>query len=106
MRITEIYLTAPEKLTFECILDYFESHVIFLQSCVSFGRKEYILFTSCPDAFVEVEDEAGEHVVALLVHLVLLLLRHVELPEEVEGDHSVNVNNDRQKHHSQHKLLA
>ena len=33
MRITEIYLIAPEKLTFKCILDYFESRVIFLQ-CV------------------------------------------------------------------------
>ena len=36
IRATEIYLIAPEKLTFECILDYFESRVIFLQSCVSF----------------------------------------------------------------------
>ena len=44
MRITEIYLIAPEKLTFEIILDYFESRVIFLQSCVSFGRQEYQSF--------------------------------------------------------------
>ena len=43
IKATEIYLIAPEKLTFECILDYFESRVIFLQSCVSFGRKEYLL---------------------------------------------------------------
>ena len=40
MRITEIYLIAPDNLTLECILDYFESRVIFLQSCVSFGSKE------------------------------------------------------------------
>ena len=42
MRTTEIYIIGPEKLTFECILDYFESRVIFLQSCVSFGREEYL----------------------------------------------------------------
>ena len=34
MRITEIYFIAPEKLTFECILDYFESRLIFFYSRV------------------------------------------------------------------------
>ena len=37
---TEMYLIAPENLTSECTLDYFESRVIVLQSCVSFRRKE------------------------------------------------------------------
>ena len=41
MRITEIYLIAPEKLTFECILDYFESRVIFF-TVVCFIWKERV----------------------------------------------------------------
>ena len=34
VKAIETYLIAPEKLTFECILDYFESRVIFLRSRV------------------------------------------------------------------------
>jgi hypothetical protein len=41
-----------------------------------------------------------EHVVTLLIDF-LFFLRNVKLPEEVEGDHSVDVDHDRQQHHSQ-----
>ena len=41
-----------------------------------------------------------EHVMTLLIDF-LFFLRNVKLPEEVEGDHSVDVDHDRQQHHSQ-----
>jgi hypothetical protein len=41
-----------------------------------------------------------EHVVTLLIDF-LFFLRNVKLPEEVEGDHSVDVDHDRQQHYSQ-----
>ncbi len=40
---------------------------------------------------------------ALLVDF-LLLFRDVELPEEVEGDDGVDVDDDGQQHDSQHEL--
>ena len=33
IRATEIYLIAPDRLTFECFLDYFESRVITAARC-------------------------------------------------------------------------
>lgn len=39
----------------------------------------------------------------VLVDLIVLLL-HVELAEEVERDHRVDVHDDRQQHHRQHQL--
>ena len=44
-----------------------------------------------------------EHVVALLVDL-LLLLGNVELPEEVEGDDGVDVDDDGEQPHGEHEL--
>ena len=46
-----------------------------------------------------------EHVVALLVDL-LLLLGDVELPEEVEGDDGVDVDDDGEQPDREHELLA
>ena len=53
----------------------------------------------------EVEDKACEHVVALGVRLALLLLRHVELAEEVEGDDRVHVADDGQQADGEDELL-
>ena len=44
-----------------------------------------------------------EHVVALLVDL-FLLLGDVELPEEVEGDDGVDVDDDGEQPHGEHEL--
>ena len=44
-----------------------------------------------------------EHVVALLVDL-FLLLGDVELPEEVEGDDGVDVDDDGEQPHREHEL--
>ena len=63
--------------------------------------------TARPHALVEVEHEAGEHVVTLLVGVVALLaLSHVELPEEVKGQHRVDVADNREQANGQHQLLA
>lgn len=43
--------------------------------------------------------------VALLVRLVILLL-YVELSEEVEGYHGVDVHYNRQQHHRQDQLFT
>lgn len=61
--------------------------------------------TASSNAFVQMEDEAGQHVVALLVNF-LFFFRHVELPEEVEGDDGVDVHDNSQEHDGQHQLLA
>ena len=61
--------------------------------------------TSGSHSFVEVEDEACEHVVTLGVGLALLLFRHVELAEEVEGDDRVHVADDGQQANSEDELL-
>jgi len=44
------------------------------------------------------------HVVTLHVRLILVLALIVELPEEVEGHHSVKVHNHSQQTHSHHQL--
>ena len=50
-------------------------------------------------------DPHREHVMTLLVDF-LFLLRDVELPEEVERDDGVDVDDDGQQHHGQDELLA
>ena len=58
------------------------------------------------NSLVEVEDKAGEHVVALLFRVITLFtLGHIELSEEVKGEHSVNVAHDGKQTNSQDKLL-
>ena len=55
------------------------------------------------DALVQMEHEAGEHIVTLLVRvLALLALGHIEFPEEVEGEDGVDVADDGQKANSEH----
>lgn len=44
------------------------------------------------------------HVVTLHVWLVFILALIVELPEEVESHHSVEIDDHGQQTHSQHKL--
>ena len=62
--------------------------------------------TSSTHSLVQVEHEAGEHVVALLVRVLSFLsLRNIELSEEVEGKHGVDVANDREEANGQHQLL-
>ena len=55
--------------------------------------------------FVNVEDEAGQHVVAFAVNTIILLL-NVEFSEKVEGDDRVNVYDNDQQHDGQEKLLS
>ena len=60
-----------------------------------------------PDSLVQVEHEAGEDVVTLLVRvLALLALGHVEFSEEVEGEDGVDVADDGEEPHREHQLLA
>lgn len=54
---------------------------------------------------VDVEDEAGQHVVTLAVDVVVLFL-HVELAEEVEGNNRVDIHDNCQEHDSQEQLFA
>ena len=61
--------------------------------------------TACSHSFVEMEDKAGQHVMALGVRLPLLLLRHIELAEEVEGDDRVHVADDGQQADGEDELL-
>ena len=61
--------------------------------------------TTGSDTCVEMELEAGEHVVALVVILAVLTLVVIAF-EEVEGQDRVEVDDDRQQTNSQHKLLA
>ena len=73
---------------------------------VAVGRLDLVADAAAgAHALVEVEDEAGEHVVALLVD-DLLLLRDVELAEEVEGHHGVDVYDDGEQHDGENELLA
>merc|ERR1711997_423065 len=59
------------------------------------------------DSLVEMEHEAGENVVTLLVGVLPLLpLRHVELAEEVEGEDGVDVADDGEEPHGEDQLLA
>lgn len=61
--------------------------------------------TTSSDAFVQMEHETGQHVMTLLIdHFILL--RDVELPEEVEGDDGVEVDSDGQQHARQDQLFA
>ena len=46
-----------------------------------------------------------EHVVTLLVNF-FLLFRDVKLPEEVEGDDRVDVDDDGQQHHGEDQLKS
>lgn len=43
--------------------------------------------------FVNVEDEASQHVVAFPIHIIVFLL-YVELAEEIEGDDRVYVDDN------------
>jgi hypothetical protein len=73
---------------------------------VSVGIADFVTNTTASSyALVQMEHEARQHVVTLPVHFFLFLL-DVEFTEEVEGDDSVNVDNDRQKHHSQNQLFS
>lgn len=54
---------------------------------------------------VDVEDEAGQHVVAFAINVVILFL-DVKLAEEVEGDDRVDVHYDSQQHDRQEQLLS
>ena len=63
--------------------------------------------TSSTHSLVQMEHKAGEHVVALLVGVLsFLTLRNIELSEEVEGKHGVDVANDREEANGQHQLLS
>lgn len=46
------------------------------------------------------------HIVTLHVGLVLILALVVELPEEVEGDHGVQIDDHGQQADSQHELAG
>ena len=95
---------------------------------VAIWRLDLITNTSaCSDTLVQVEHEAlkpgkidkrcfsfvhflitlthRQHVVALLVDF-FLFLGDVELPEEVERDHCVDVDDDGEEHDREHELLA
>merc|ERR1711997_1380389 len=63
--------------------------------------------STSPDSLVEVEHEAGEDVVTLLVGVLPLFpLSHVELAEEVEGEDGVDVADDGEEPHGEDQLLA
>jgi len=63
--------------------------------------------TTGAHTLVQMEDKAGEHVVTLLVWILsLFTLSHIELTEEVEGEDSVDVADNRQQANSEHQLLA
>ena len=49
-------------------------------------------------------DTYGHHVVTFHVWLIIVCAFVVELPEEVEGHHSVEIHHDCQQAHSQHQL--
>ncbi len=53
--------------------------------------------TTGSHTLVQMEDKAGEHVVTLLVRILsLFTLSHIELTEEVEGEDSVDVADNRE----------
>ena len=55
---------------------------------------------------ISIADTHSHHVVTLHVGLVLVLAHVVELPEEVEGDHGVEVDHHGQQAHRHHQLLT
>jgi len=73
---------------------------------VAIWRFDFVTDTTTSSyTLVNVEDEAGQHVVTLPVDVVVFLL-DVELAEEVEGDDRVDVHDDGQQHERQDELLA
>ena len=81
-----------------------DSHKLVL--CAVRGLDDVTNTSTGTYTLVQMEDKAGEHVVALLVGIfTLLALCNIELSEEVERKDGVDVTHDGEESHSQHQLL-